>query len=219
MKNVLLILFSCLLATTALSQTEFKGSILYDFLVSEIADGIDEAELKAFVGTSSEFFFQEGNYLQTYNGGPKEFDCLDVKHSRFLFKDVLSDTIFQIDPIKDNRFVIKDWETQETKEVILGVECRMLKLQVFDEGYGMEQILEFYYGKEPEINGEDFNDIKMGFMDFVYGHTNAIPLKMVIRYPQYTLTILATKITHNDKLDLFALLKDFSKGATVVEMR
>lgn len=210
--SVMLIMLS---TSIAYSQSEFEGYISYNLSASNVSEGIDEDELMYFMGRSSIFYYKEGSFLQTYSDSQKEFDFLDLSGQKYFHKQLLSDTIFQIDPGKNNRFLIRDWEETENVENILGVNCNLLKIWVYDKAYDLEQSLEFYYGKEAEINGADFKGIKLGYMDFVYGKINAIPLKTIIKTPYYDLSITATNIVRSTDIDLYGLFKEFSKDMVI----
>lgn len=218
MVRSLLVILAFLPLSMIKTQSEFEGYIKYDIIVSNVSARIDSTQLSAFMGDASVFYYQDGSYFQTYSNAERKFDFLDLRGQKYFEKWTASDTIYQSDIKKNNQVLIRDWEIKEEVENILGVNCNMLKILNYDQVYDREQSIEFYFGDAAMINGENFKEFKRGMMDFVYGKTNAIPLKTIIRTPNYDVSIIATEIVESKDIDIYKLFESFSADNVMKEV-
>jgi hypothetical protein len=186
---LILILFSFNLN----NQKYFEGTIKYryDFVIKNDKISIDR--LKDFFGTSIEFYFKEGNFLEKYNKGVLKEQLYRMKDHRLYFRNATSDTVNYSNTLLSGKKILNT-EINLEKDTILGIVCHELVIDYDDYKFTL------YFNRDYAIDPDWYLDYKRNGRDVYSKIIKSIYLKFKLEYKDFILVGTATEINRK-KLD------------------
>ena len=175
------------------NQKYFEGIIKYkyDFIVKN--DKVSGDRLKDFFGSSIEFYFKEGNFLERYDKGVLKEQLYRKKDNRLYFRNVNSDTLLYTNAALPGKQIIKT-EINLDKDTVLGIVCHELKIDYDDYKFTL------YFNRDYTIDSDWYNDFKRNGKDVYTRLIKSIYLKFKLEYKDFILIGTATEINRK-KID------------------
>ncbi|MEM6380577.1 MAG: hypothetical protein AAF705_20500 [Bacteroidota bacterium] len=156
----------------------FEGFVTYTHEYS-----IDS--LSHFYGDSSVYFFKEGNYKQVFNGEKVKLSLYDVDSNKII-SIVNSDTIVT-DCSKKSEDIL-GYEVTEDAETVFGKPCDLLVLRT------NRRTVYYFYNDDLSIDPIRMSGHEYSSLSFIYSKTSALPLKIVNRYANFSVTMTAVDV-------------------------
>jgi hypothetical protein len=187
MKKILttLILITCIVVT-GVSQA-FEGSVTYQNSYKSKNPALPDQQLTSMMGTTQEYFVKGGNYKSTINGTMVEWQLYNNKENKLYSKMRTSLAVFWTDAAVNKNEVTKA-EINKSVIDILGYSCDELVLTSKD---GFQK---FYFNSKLALDPSLYTNHKFGNWYEFLSKAKAVPLKMIIDTPQFSMESVATEI-------------------------
>ena len=199
--------FICVLSSFS-QQNYFEGIITYHHHYKSTDANFDADQISEALGTRSEFFFKEGNYLQLYNGKFQKYNLYRKTDQKVYSKFATSDTLFWTNATIKSE-VITDSSLAPTDETVLSHPCSVLTVKTATPSGEYYSTRKYYFSKEVPVKQEWLSEHHYNSMSEIYAKTGAIPLKIIIETDQFIMTMTALKIDRQSlELQYFELEKD-----------
>jgi hypothetical protein len=198
MKKFLFVAVVFAITLPCFSQS-FEGKITYQNTFKSKMPNITDEQFGAMMGAKQEYILKGGNYKSIMNGTMMQWQLYLQKDNKLYSKMASSDVIFYNDGAVNKDEVIKA-EIKKGVGEVLGYKCDELVLTC------KSGIQKFYYNPAIKIDGTLFKDHKFGNWSEVLSRINAMPLKISMESPQFSLESIALEIK-KEKVDdaIFAL--------------
>jgi hypothetical protein len=181
-------LFALLLITASVSYGQnFEGKVIYKNDYKSKIPNVPDAQLSAKMGTTLEYFFKEGNYKSSTNGTFLQWQLYVNKDNKLYSKMSNSATLLWNDGAA-NTDEVTDVQINKDATEILGFKCDELILTC------KSGVQKYYYNSKIKVDPKLFEKHKFGNWSEVISRTNALPIKMIIINPQFSVESLATEI-------------------------
>jgi len=189
------------------SQKYFEGTIKYkyDYIIKNDKLSIDR--LKDFFGTSSEFYFKEGNFLERYDKGILKEQLYRMKDHRLYFRNKTSDTVNYSNTLLPGKQIIKT-EINIDKDTVLGIICHELVIDYDDYKFSL------YFNRDYAIDPDWYVDYKRNGKDVYSRLIKSIYLKFKLEYKDFILIGTAAEINRKKLEDS---VFDLKKQEVLVE--
>lgn len=201
MKKLKLLLLLLITFSFAYAQS-FEGKVVYKNNYKSKIASVTNEQFNSMMGTTQEFFIKAGNYRSTANGTFFQWQLYSNKDNKLYSKMSNSQAVLWNDGSANTDEVIKA-EVNKGVMNILGHQCDELILTC------KSGVQKYYYSSRLKVDPKLFEKHKFGNWNEVMSRTSALPLRMIIDNPQFTLESSATEIVPM-KLDdkLFELPAD-----------
>jgi hypothetical protein len=198
MKKFLFVAALFTMALPCFSQS-FEGKITYQNTFKSKIPNVTDEQFSAMMGEKQEYILKGGNYKSIMNGTMMQWQLYLQKDNKLYSKMAGSDIIFYNDGAVNKDEVIKA-EINKGVADILGYKCDELVLTC------KSGIQKFYYNSAIKVDGALFKDHKFGNWSEVLSRINAMPLKISMDSPQFSLESVALDVK-KEKVDdaIFAL--------------
>jgi hypothetical protein len=186
MKNLLFIIGFLLLQAAAIAQP-FEGKIIYENKYKSKLPNVTDEQLTAMMGGKQDYFIKSGNYKITTTGSYFQWQIYVNKDNKLYNKLANSESIYWIDAASNPDAVIKA-EIKKAATEILGYTCDEITLTC------KSGVQKYYYSPKLKADAKLFTNFKyQNFYEYI-SRTQALPLKMTIQTPQFSLESVATEV-------------------------
>jgi hypothetical protein len=189
MKNIFKILFICLSAT--LYSQGFKGEITYSNTYKSKNNQINNEQLSLMLGTTQNYFTQNGNYKSVTNGKLVLWQLYLNKENKLYSKMSNSEIAYWQDCNIQGDTVLKI-EVNKNITTVLGLKCDEIILTC-NSG-----IQKYYFNSKLPVDPNMFSGHKLGNWYNYISKSKAFPLKMIIENNQFIMTSIAIKIDNKE---------------------
>ncbi len=182
-----LLFISVLTITGSYAQT-FEGKIIYTNQYKSKIANLTDQQFSAMMGNTQEYFIKGGNYKSVANGTFLQWLLYINKDNKLYTKIVASASILWNDGAVNTDEVIK---TEINKGVIeiLGHTCDEL-IMTCKSG-----IQKYYFSNKLKVDPKIYENHKYGNWSEFISKSGALPLKMIIDNPQFSMESIAKEIT------------------------
>lgn len=186
MKKLFFIIGFLLLQAAAIAQP-FEGKIIYENKYKSKLPNVTDEQLTAMMGGKQDYFIKSGNYKITTTGSYFQWQIYVNKDNKLYNKLANSESIYWIDAASNPDAVIKA-EIKKAATEILGYTCDEITLTC------KSGIQKYYYSPKLKADAKLFTNFKyQNFYEYI-SRTQALPLKMTIETPQFSLESVATEV-------------------------
>ena len=207
-KKIFQLLLLIIISVNVNAQKRFKGKITYKIELSgEMVKSNPDAFKNEF-GNKSTFYYDSGNYFQTYDGGKLEFDFLDIKKQTSFKKTRINDTLYSEDSreLKGDKLVSK--KLSKSSQKILNQPSIKLELEIENVSTNYKYSMKFFFIDEIKIKGDIFKELKSSFSNIVYGETNSIPVKFEMGNSDFKIICTAVNIELMENLNINEMINE-----------
>lgn len=165
----------------------FEGEITYSNSYKSNNPQLKDEQLNLMLGTIQNYLIKDGSYKSTVNGKLMQWQLYINKDNKLYNKMSNSEIVFWNDGSVQGDEIIKVEINKNVVEV-LGYKCDEI---VFTCKSGIQK---YYYNSKIAVDAKLFINHKFGnWYDFL-SKSGALPLKIIIENPQFTMTSIATEI-------------------------
>jgi hypothetical protein len=182
-----------LLSFFSVSAQSWEGKITYQNSYSSTNDHVTTQQLSTMMGTIQEYYIQGGNYKSVMNGKMMEWQMYLHSENKLYTKSAMSPSILWNDAADQNDSLISI-KINKAAATILGYSCDEMIITL------KSGVQKYYYSSKLAIDPSLFKGHVYGnWYDYI-SRAKALPLKMVIQTPDFTMQSVATK-AEAQKLD------------------
>lgn len=186
MKKLFFIIGFLFLQAAAIAQP-FEGKIIYENKYKSKLPNVTDEQLTAMMGGKQDYFIKSGNYKITTTGSYFQWQIYVNKDNKLYNKLASSESIYWIDAASNPDAVIKA-EIKKAATEILGYTCDEITLTC------KSGVQKYYYSPKLKADAKLFTNFKyQNFYEYI-SRTQALPLKMMIETPQFSLESVATEV-------------------------
>lgn len=186
MKKIFYIICFLFLQAAAIAQP-FEGKIMYENKYKSKLPNVTDDQLTAMMGGKQDYFVKAGNYKIATNGSYFQWQIYVNKDNKLYNKMTSSESLLWIDAASNPDAVIKA-EIKKGVTEILGYTCDEITLTC------KSGIQKYYFSPKLKADAKLFANFKyQNFYEYI-SRTQALPLKMAIDTPQFSLESTATEI-------------------------
>ena len=182
----LLIVISVLPLAQAVGQT-FEGKIVYENNYKSKMPGVADEQFDSMMGTSQEYFIKGGNYKSVMSGEMFQWQLYRHLDNKLYMKMSTSPAVLWKDG-SENPDQVEKVEINKGVTTILGHRCHELILTC------KSGVQKYYFSPDLKVDADLFKDHKFGNFDKFISTARALPLKVVMETPQFTMESVATEI-------------------------
>lgn len=181
-------LFVLLLSITSLSfGQDFEGKIIYQNEYKSKLPNMPDAQFNTMMGTTLEYFYKDGNYRSSTNGTFLQWQLYINKDNKLYNKVAASTTLLWNDGAANPDEVISA-QVNKGATNILGYPCDELVLTC------KSGVQKYYFNSKLKVDPKLFEKHKFGNWSEVIAKTGALPLKMIVSMPQFSVESVATEV-------------------------
>jgi len=166
---------------------QFEGVVSYKISYKSLSEDLPSELLSEQLGDEKLFYISEGNYKVLLNGELKVSEIFLIDSGRIFYENPSSDTVFWVNQSESFIDVI-NYEINASKTVVLGKYCDEL---IFQTTLGETR---YYYNKQFSLDSDIFSNHKYNNWDLYSNLSNAVPLKIITKFPQFIMTVEAIDI-------------------------
>jgi hypothetical protein len=187
MKKTLLALSFILLAFTTFAQS-FEGEVVYHNIYKSKTPAISDAQLTAMIGDIQNWYIKDGEYKSDLNGTYMKWQIYVNSENKLYSKLGNSDVVLYNDAgLGENE--ITDIQINKGVVDILGYKCDEL---IWKTKGGVQK---YYFSSKLPIDSKLFLNHKFGDWYPYLAKANAVPLKMIVETPEFSLECVAIEIS------------------------
>ena len=186
MKYPLLLLLTLLTTLSALGQT-FEGEIIYANTYKNKMPNMTDQQWASMMGTTQEYYLKGGQYKSVVNGQLVQWQLFRNQDNKLYTKMSNSEAALWNDAGVNEDPILKS-EIKKGAAEILGYKCDELTLTC------KSGVQKYYYSSKLAIDAKQFVNHKFGNWYEMLKLTGAMPLKMVVDAPQFSLESIATVV-------------------------
>lgn len=193
MKKILLSLIVVALAQVVSFGQSFEGKIVYQNTYKSKLPQVSDEQFNTMMGNTQEFLIKGGNYKSVMNGQMIQWQLYILKDNKLYSKMAMSTSAYWNDAAFNQDELIKA-EINKGSLEILGHKCDELVLTC------KSGIQKFYFSPKFPLDAKLFENHKFGNWNEFISRAKAVPLKMIMDTPQFSIESVATEVTPQ-KLD------------------
>jgi hypothetical protein len=170
----------------------FEGIITYrvDIEISNFL--IDSTLIRKAVGSTSQLFFKEGNYIETNDGGQFSKTIYRKQDNKEFTEKTGTDTSIWTDCSRTGDKILK-LELNPKKEKVLGIDCDELIIY-----YNNRTESDYYNSDSFHINPNWFTNYVKDGENEIDLKEQAVCLKHKVEYPGFTFILSATSFSRRE---------------------
>jgi hypothetical protein len=196
MKNTFITLLAVFLSLASSSGQSFEGKIVYQNSYVSKMPNMTNDQFTSMMGTTMEHIIKGGSYYIVMNGKLLEWQRYNNKDNKLYTKMANSYMVLWNDASVNTDEIVK---SEVNKEVvsILGYVCDELILTC------KSGVQKYYYNSKLPIDVKLYENHKFANRYEYVSRSNAVPLKIIVDNPQFTLESVATSVKKekvNDKI-------------------
>jgi hypothetical protein len=186
MRQLFFIIGFLFLQAAAVAQP-FEGRIIYENKYKSKLPNVTDEQLTAMMGGKQDYFVKSGNYKIATSGSYFQWQIYVNKDNKLYNKLASSESIYWIDAASNPDAVIKA-DIKKAATEILGYTCDEITLTC------KSGVQKYYYSSKLKADAKLFTNFKyQNFYEYI-SRTQALPLKMTIETPQFSLESVATEV-------------------------
>lgn len=201
MRNFLLGIFIFIVSCKSAEDQYFQGKVHYRISYQSHMEDLPEYELESEYGSASKYYFKKGNFREISNGYYMQKMVYNTDTQKVFYKHKGTE-YWESENVSINNASVDSFRVKENADSVLGIPCHRM---YFKNDKGTKY---YYYSPELAIKPEWFKGFKKGNKDFVAEKTAAIPLKTVMVYIPFTVTVEAVKIERKKVSDSLFTIED-----------
>jgi len=186
MKKIKLLALLLTMVSFTFGQT-FEGKIIYKNNYKSKIPNVTDEQFTSMMGTTQEYAIKGGNYKSSTNGTFFLWQLYINADNKLYSKMSNSAAILWNDGAVNADSIVKV-EVNKAVIQILGHSCDELILTC------KSGVQKYYFSPKIKVNPKLFEKHKFGNWSTIMSKTNALPLKMIIDGPQFTIECSATEI-------------------------
>ena len=187
MKHFEKIIWLCFLLPAGVQAQPFEGKITYTNSYKSKMPNVTDEQFTAMMGTRQEYFIKGENFKSVTNGSFFQWQLYINKDNKLYNKVAANDAILWMDATVNADEVLKS-EIRKGSITVLGHVCDELILSCRS---GTQK---YYFNPAIAVDPAVYANFKFGnWYDFI-SRTKALPLKMIVETPQFTITSEAIAI-------------------------
>jgi hypothetical protein len=187
MKNILAAFLFLMIPAIIVSAQSFEGKVTYANSYKSKLPNMTGEQFTSMMGDKQEYFIKDGNYKSSMNGTILQWQIYRLKDNKLYTKMAVQPAIFYHEGTFSDDEVIKSEINKGVTEV-LGYKCDEL---VLTTKKGTQR---FYFNPVTKISSDFFKNHKFGNWSEVMSKINALPLKMNVETPEFSMESVATEI-------------------------
>ena len=187
MQKALILFIFLFISVFDVDAQEFEGKIVYDNVYRSKLPNVADEQLTAMLGSSQDYLIKDGNYKSITNDTMMQWQLYRSEENKLYMKMSGVPVIFWSDGAENRDSIIRT-EIRKGAETILGHTCDELILTC------KSGVQKYYFSRKIKLDPKVFVQHKFGNFNEVVSHTKAIPLKIIIETPQFSLTSTVTQI-------------------------
>jgi len=187
--------------TSTFGQT-FEGQIVYENKYTSKIPNLTDQQFNSMMGSTQEYFIKGGNYKSVTNGTFMQWQLYINKDNKLYNKMANSPILLWNDGLVNPDEVLKS-EINKNVIEILGHQCDELILTC------KSGVQKYYFSSKLKVDPKLYENHKFGNWNEYISKSGALPLKVIIDSPQFTLESIAKEIKPSNLDDkLFELPAD-----------
>ena len=182
-------IFTVILWFTTLSvlSQDFEGKVTYQNKYKSKIPQVTTEQLTSMLGTSQEYFLKNGNYKSVTNGTFSNWQLYINKDNKLYTKLSNKDTVYWQDASVFTDSII-NFKINKNAVKICGYDCDEIIIKCKNSRQT------FYFSSKFKINSDLFKKHKCNMWYDYLKLTNAVPLKIIMDSPQYSIENVAVEI-------------------------
>ncbi|UOQ74455.1 hypothetical protein [Hymenobacter cellulosilyticus] len=186
MKAVFTLLLGVLATFSALAQN-FEGRILYTNTYKSKLPDLTDQQWAAAMGVNQEYYVKGGSYKTIMNGMLMQWQLFPGSDGKLYAKMSNSEAAIWVDTSTNPDEVLKA-EVKKNAATILGYKCDELTLTC------KSGVQKYYFSSKQAIDPKLYENHKYGNWYDILKNTKALPLKLVVDTPQFSMESVATEV-------------------------
>lgn len=179
--------FLTMFSTLTIFGQTFEGEIVYQNSFKSKMPNLTDQQLSAAVGSKQEYYIKNGNYKSVTNGRFPQWQLYINADNKLYSKMSDSDTIIWNDGSANADEVMSSNLNKGVADV-LGYKCDELILTC------KSGIQKYYFSSKLSVDPNLYVNHKYGNWYDYLSKANALPLKMIIENPQFTMESVAVEV-------------------------
>lgn len=201
------IIFMLFCLPVLVTAQSWEGKITYENSYAGKTEHMTSEQITAMMGNLAEYYIKDANYKSVTNGKMMEWQLYIAADNKLYTKTTMSPNILWIDgAINDDSLI--SVSVNKAATTILGYSCDELVLTL------KSGVQKYYYSSKLPVDPNLFKKHLYGNWHDYLVRAKAVPLKMIIDNPDYTMQSVATKV-EAQKID--AALFVLPEGVPVVK--
>jgi hypothetical protein len=186
MKKNLITLLLIVICFTANAQF-FEGAVTYRNAYKTKIASVTDDQFSAMMGTIQHYYIKGGDYKSEMNGTLMLWQLYINKDNKIYTKMANSPSaMFNEGSVNTDEVVSA--VIKKDAETVLGYKCDELIITT------KNSVQKYYYTSKFPVNGKLFTDHKFGNWDVYMQKANAVPLKIIMETPQFSMESLASEV-------------------------
>jgi hypothetical protein len=173
--------------TLATIGQNFEGEVVYQLSYKSKMPNMTGAQLGSMLGTKQEYYIRNGEYKSIFNGSYCQWQLYVNRDNKLYSKTSNADTLLWNDGRINTDEIIKAEINKHVTE-ILGYACDELVLTC------KSGVQKFYFSAKLPVDATLFASHKYGNWHAYLSKANAIPLKSVMDFEEFTIESVATEV-------------------------
>jgi hypothetical protein len=165
----------------------FEGKITYSTQYKSKIPNVSDTQLTTMMGAQQEYYFKNGNYVSLTNGAAVLGQYYILKDNK-LYTKMANIEAYLWNDATENADVVLSAVVNKNVAKILDFDCDELILTC------QSGVQKYYFSEKIAVNAEWFTQHKFGNWAEFISRSKALPLKMVVDSPQFTLESTATSV-------------------------
>ena len=165
----------------------FKGEIIYHNTYVSKTPAVSNDQFGAMMGSTQNYFVKDGEYKSECNGTLVQWQLYINKENRLYSKLSSSEAVYWNDGTVNTDEVLSS-ELHQAATTILGYNCDELVLTC------KSGVQKYYFSSKIPLDSKLFTNHAFGNYYAYISKTNAIPLKIIIDNPQFSMESVATVV-------------------------
>ena len=153
---------------------------------SKVPNMTDE-QMAAMAGSRQDYFIKGGFYKSLVNGSTISMLLYDPKTNRLYSKKPGSDTLYWSDG-KSNAEEILEFKIEKNRDTVMGHVCDVITIKT------ATAITYTSYSQKFELDRDKFKNHDFFNWSFYTSKAGAVPLRIVMEHPAFTMVSTATEI-------------------------
>jgi hypothetical protein len=187
MRTIKFVVVLLLVTVSSTYGQHFEGKVIYENKYKSKMPNVTDEQFNSMMGNTQEYLIKGGNYKSSSNGTYFQWQLYINNDNKLYNKMAHSPTILWNDGSANPDEVVKA-EINKGVTEILGYQCDELILTC------KSGIQKYYFTSKLAVDPKLFEKHKFGNWNEVMSRTKALPLKMVIDTPQFSIESLAKEV-------------------------
>ena len=186
MKKSLSILLLTFICFTANAQF-FEGTVTYRNTYKTRIAGVTDDQFSTMMGGIQYYYIKGGDYRSEMNGTLMQWQLYNNKDNK-IYTKMANSTSAMFNEGSVNNDEVVSAVIRKDAETVMGYKCDELIITT------KKSVQKYYYTSKLPVNGKLFVNHKFGNWDVYMQNANAVPLKIIMETPQFSMESLASEV-------------------------